>query len=107
MMKIDYMNLTKEDFIKEQKHRNEIFSNISNSIGTRNFDDDYVQSQIKELYKWMNRFYDCSISTFRGLSEVYESDYDFSQILTKNYNEQMPKFLSNAILHFCDKNNVN
>lgn len=104
MVNIDYTNLTKEDFVNEQKLRDEIFSNIANSIGVKKFDDYYVQSQIKDLFKWMNKFYDCPIEMFRGLGEVYEFNSEFSDILSKNYGYKMPEFLCKAIFYFCDNN---
>ncbi len=102
MEKIDCTNLTKEDFVKEQRLRDEIFSNVSNSIGVKNFDDDYIQIQINNLFEWMNKFYDCSIEMFRGLGEVYEFNSDFTDILVKNYGDKMPEFLRKAIYYFCD-----
>ncbi len=103
MEKIDYSSLKKEDFLKEQKDRHEIFEKIANSISSKSFDDEDVQAQILNLFNWMNKFYDCSIEMFKGLAEVYEFNSDFSQTLIKNYGENMPTYLSKAIVYFCDE----
>lgn len=102
MDKIDYSLLKTEDFLKEQKTRDEIFKKIASYIGNKSFDHDYVQEEILNLFNWMNKFYDCSINLFKGLGESYEFSKTFSDVLIKNYGMEMPKYLSDAIKYFCD-----
>ncbi|AID44560.1 Hypothetical protein SFBmNL_00652 [Candidatus Arthromitus sp. SFB-mouse-NL] len=39
---------------------------------------------------------------FRGLAEVYEFNTNFSRILSRNYGEEMPKYIAKAMIYFCD-----
>ncbi len=102
MDEIDWKNFSKRDFIKEQEDRDNIFKNIYKYIGHKDFSSDDVQNGVQKLFDWMNKFYDCSLGMFEGLAEVYEFNPSFSQILVKNYGEDMPKYLSNAIIYFCN-----
>lgn len=102
MDKIDYNSFKTEDILKEQKTRDEILKKIAKDIGNKSFDHDDVQKEILNLFNWMNKFYDCSINLFRGLGESYEFNTTFSEVLIKNYGEQMPKYLSEAIKYFCE-----
>lgn len=102
MEKIDYSSLNKFDFIEEQKKRDIIFKNIQDKMDSNRYDDEYIQAQISDLFDFMNRFYDCSIGMFRGLAEVYEFNSDFYKILSKNYGEEMPKYIAKAMNYFCD-----
>ncbi len=105
MEKIDYTNLNTEEFLKEQRNRDELFAAIAKNINDKNFDHEDVQMYVSNLYDWMNKFYDCSFSMFKGLAEVYEMNSEFSEVLSKNYGKDMPSYLSKAIIYFCDKNN--
>lgn len=105
MEKIDYTMLNTEEFLKEQKKRDELFALIAQNIDEKSFNHEEVQKYVSDLYKWINKFYDCSFSMFRGLAEVYEMNLEFSELLSKNYSKDMPSYLSKAIIYFCDKNN--
>ena len=107
MERIDYDNLKQEDFIKEQKNRDIIFGRIVDFISDKPFDDEEVQVEILNLYNWMNKFYDCSISMFRGLAEVYSFNETFSEPLIRLYGKEMPNYLSKAIESFCNKSSQN
>ena len=104
MEKINYNTLSKEEFLKEQQNRNEILKQISICMRNKKFNDKEVQEYIKQLYNWMNKFYDCSINMFKGLAEIYEFNSEFSTVLTQNYGENMSEFLSKSILFFCENN---
>lgn len=102
MDKINYNNFNREDFVQTQKERDRIFESISYDIQTLSFKSIDVQNKIYELFNCMNKLYDCSISVFRGLAEVYEFNPSFSKILSENYGKEMPRYLSKAIVYFCD-----
>ncbi len=104
MYKIDYTKISREEFIANQKKRDEIFIDISRNMLSKRPSDSYVQERIGELYVWMRKSYDASLSIFRGLGEIYEFDNSISEVLKKNYGEGMPKYLAQAIIHFCDNN---
>lgn len=102
MEKINYNTLSKEDFLKKQKYRNDILKKISSKIEVNSYKDEEVQQCVLELFNWMNEFYDCSIDMFKGLAEIYEFNSEFSNILVENYHKQMPGFLSKSMIYFCE-----
>jgi len=100
--RINYSSLNKINLLKEQKKRDIIFKNIQNKMKSNKYNDECIQDMISDLFNFMNRFYRCSIGMFRGLAEVYEFNTNFSRILSRNYGEEMPKYIAKAMIYFCD-----
>jgi MerR family transcriptional regulator, thiopeptide resistance regulator len=90
---------SKEDFNKTTQESEKIFTAIRDNM-SRGFDSTEVQSQIKELHKWLNKFYSCDLEMFRSLGHLYNEHPDFIKMYQTRYHVDMPDFLLKAIEYY-------
>jgi hypothetical protein len=62
-----------------------------------------VQELIAEHYKGIQFFYDCPLSMYRNLGEMYVNDPRFTAHYDK-YRPGLAVFIHDAIVRFCDMN---
>jgi DNA-binding transcriptional MerR regulator len=92
----------KNDFARVNQESEEIFSAIRDKM-SKGLESPEVQSNIKKLHKWINKFYSCDLEMFKGLGHLYNEHPDFIKTFRTKYHEDMPEFLMKAIEYYCGK----
>ncbi|MBN1189717.1 MAG: MerR family transcriptional regulator [Dehalococcoidales bacterium] len=92
---------SKQDFTIVNRESDRIFSAIKDKI-EEGYDSPAVQEEIKKLYNWLNRFYECDLTMLRGIGQMYRKHPDFARMYRTRYHENMPVFLCKAIEYYCD-----
>jgi MerR family transcriptional regulator, thiopeptide resistance regulator len=94
---------SKEDFNRIMQDSEKIFTAIRDNM-SRGYESGQVQSQIKELHKWLNHFYTCDLNMFMGIGHMYNEHPDFIKMYKTRYHQEMPEFLLKAIEYYCLNN---
>jgi len=96
---------SKKDFDNIMGESDKIFTAIRDNMSL-GYDSSQVQSQINEVHKWLNNFYDCDLEMLEGLGHMYNEHPDFVKMYKTKYHEDMPEFLLRAIEYYCRNRTV-
>lgn len=99
MEKVSKMTKAQMDKLKEdgKKFTQKLADNMDKPVGS-----DEVQSLIEEHYKGIQFFYECPISFYRNLGQMYVDDARFTAYYDK-FKPGLAVWLRDAIMVFCDR----
>jgi len=81
---------------------NQIYSDMIDQLGTTP-DSDAVQAIVARWHQHIRHFYEPSFATLRGLGQSYAADPAFRATFEAMHSD-LPDFLHEAIIVYCDKN---
>ena len=96
--------MSKEEINKIKEKTNDLTQSIAD-VSDKGITSKEVQNLIKEHYKDINFFYDCSFEMYLELGEMYVKDLKFAAYYNK-FKPGFSRFMRNAIKEFVKKNNT-
>jgi MerR family transcriptional regulator, multidrug-efflux activator len=97
--------MTKQE-MTELKTKGKEFTQKLAAAMDQPIDSAAVQELIAQHYKGIQFFYDCPISVYRGLGQMYVDDPRFTAYYDK-FRPGLAVFVRDAITHFCDNQEGN
>ncbi|MGV8980904.1 MerR family transcriptional regulator [Clostridium sp.] len=94
---------TKEDWARINGANGQIYGRIIANMD-KGIENQEVQKSVAELRQQItDNFYNCTMEIFRGLGELYVCDERFTANIDK-HKVGLAKFLSEAMIYYCDNN---